>query len=91
MEVVCLDVKKGRWPWQRIERMSAQESIPYIQIARDGICKVRDGFYSMTVQFEELNYQLAQADEKSGIFENYCDFLNYFDNTIPFQLTGVEE
>ena len=87
MEVVCLDVKKGRWPWQRIERMSAQESIPYIQIARDGICKVRDGFYSMTVQFEELNYQLAQADEKSGIFENYCDFLNYFDNTIPFQLT----
>lgn len=56
-------------------------------MTRDGICKVRDGFYSMTIRFEETNYQLAQPDEKNGIFENWCDFLNYFDNTIPFQLT----
>lgn len=79
--------ERRRLPWQKIEKMSAQESIPYEQMTRDGIAKVRDNYYSMTIRFEEANYQLAQPDEKSAIFENWCDFLNYFDNTIPFQLT----
>ena len=79
--------RSSQFPWQRIEKISAQESIPYEQMTRDGICKVREGFYSMTIRFEDTNYQLAQPDEKSGIFENWCDFLNYFDNTIPFELT----
>lgn len=79
--------ERERLPWQRIEKITAQESIPYEQMTRDGIAKVHDGYYSMTIRFEEANYQLAQPDEKSAIFENWCDFLNYFDNTIPFQLT----
>lgn len=79
--------ERQRFPWQKIERITAQESIPYEQMTRDGICRVREGYYSMTIRFDEINYQLAQADEKNGIFENWCGFLNYFDNTIPFQLT----
>ena len=46
-----------------------------------------EGYYSMTVRFDDINYQLAQTDEKNAIFENWCDVLNYFDNTIPFQLS----
>ena len=79
--------ERKRLPWQKIEEMSAQESIPYDQMTRDGICRVCDGFYSMTIRFDDINYQLAQPDEKNAIFENWCDNLNYFDNSIPFQLT----
>ncbi len=35
--------------------------------------------YSKCIAFEDINYQLAQADDKTAIFENWCDFLNYFD------------
>ena len=39
----------------------------------------------------DINYQLAQADDKAQIFENYCDFLNYFDSTISVQLTFINQ
>ena len=58
---------------------TAQQTIPYIQMYPDGICKVTGRKYSKTVAFEDINYQLAQADDKTAIFENWCDFLNYFD------------
>ena len=56
---------------------TAQQTIPYIQMYPDGICKVTGRKYSKTVAFEDINYQLAQADDKTAIFENWCDFLNY--------------
>ena len=49
---------------------------------KDGICRVNDKLYNKTVQFYDINYQLAQNEDKTAIFENYCDFLNYFDSTI---------
>nr|WP_069989464.1 ATP-binding protein [Massilioclostridium coli] len=58
---------------------------------RDGICRVTDRFYTKTVQFFDINYQLAQADDKAQIFESYCDFLNYFDSTISVQLTFINQ
>nr|WP_311844171.1 ATP-binding protein [Lactococcus lactis] len=57
----------------------------------DGICKVTDKKYSKCVQFEDINYQLAQADEKTAIFENWCDFLNYFDASVSVQLSFVNQ
>ena len=48
---------------------------------------IRDS--TKTIQFFDINYQLAQADDKAQIFENYCDFLNYFDSTINVQLTFI--
>ena len=44
---------------------TAQQTIPYIQIYPDGICKVTERKYSKTVTFEDINYQLAQADDKT--------------------------
>lgn len=49
---------------------SAQQTIPYLQMFPDGICRVAEKRYSKTVAFEDINYQLAQADEKTAIFEN---------------------
>ena len=61
---------------------TAQQTIPYIQMYPDGICKVSEKKYSKSIAFEDINYQLAQADDKTAIFENWCDFLNYFDASV---------
>ena len=53
----------------------------------DGICRVTDTFYTKTVQFQDINYQLSQNEDKTAIFEGWSDFLNYFDSSIHFQLT----
>ena len=66
---------------------TAQQSIPFKQMFKDGICKVNDKLYNKTIQFMDITYQLAQADDKTAIFENYCDFLNYFDQSISVQLS----
>ena len=70
---------------------TAQQSIPYKEIFKDGICRVNDRLYTKTIQFFDINYQLAQPDDKAQIFENYCDFLNYFDSTISIQLTFINQ
>ena len=70
---------------------TAQQTIPYREIYKDGICCVNDKLFTKTVQFFDINYQLAQADDKAQIFENYCDFLNYFDSTISVQLTFINQ
>ncbi len=70
---------------------SVQESIPYHDMYRDGICRVSERQYTKTIQFFDINYQLAQADDQALIFENYCDFLNYFDSSISVQLTLVNQ
>ncbi|MBR0144942.1 MAG: conjugal transfer protein TraE, partial [Clostridia bacterium] len=69
--------------------MSCQQSIPYIEMGKDGICKVAKGVYSKTIRFLDVNYQLAQKEDQRAIFDSWCDFLNYFDSSIHFQLTFV--
>ena len=66
---------------------SAQDSIPYERMWPDGICRVSDGHYTKTIQFQDINYQLLQNEDKTAIFEGWCDFLNYFDSSIKFELS----
>lgn len=74
---------------EKEKRLSAQKTIAYKEMGRDGICKVQGKTYSKTIRFYDINYQLAQNEDKNAIFENWCDFLNYFDSTIHFQLSFV--
>ena len=71
------------------KKISAQKTIAYKEMARDGICRVKDRCYSKTIRFSDINYQLAQNEDKNAIFENWCDFLNYFDSSIHFQLSFI--
>ena len=70
---------------------TAQQTIPYLTMYPDGICKVTEKKYSKSVVFEDINYQLAQADDKTAIFENWCDFLNYFDASVSVQLSFINQ
>ena len=66
---------------------SVQETIPYERMWPDGICRVSPSYYTKTVQFWDINYQLAQNEDKSAIFEGRCDFLNAFDSSVHLQLS----
>jgi len=70
---------------------TAQQTIPYLAMYPDGICRVTEKQYSKSIQFLDINYQLAQNDDKTAIFENWCDFLNYFDSSIGVQLSFVNQ
>ena len=70
---------------------TAQQTIPYLQMYPDGICRVTEKKYSKSLVFEDINYQLAQADDKTAIFENWCDFLNYFDASVLVQLSFINQ
>ncbi|MGN0616650.1 VirB4-like conjugal transfer ATPase, CD1110 family [Ruminococcus flavefaciens] len=84
-------VKKARPNGNGKVPVTAQQSIPFKQMFKDGICKVDDKLYTKTVQFFDINYQLAQNEDKTAIFENYCDFLNYFDSSITVQLSFLNQ
>ena len=53
----------------------------------DGICRVTDTYYTRTIQYQDINYQLAMNEDKTSIFDGWCDFLNYFDPSIRFQFS----
>ena len=69
------------------KKKSAQDSIPFERMYQDGVCRVKPGYYTKTIQFQDINYQLNQNEDKTAIFEGWCDFLNYFDSSVKFQLS----
>ena len=77
--------RDGRLP------LSAQETIPYREMYRNGICDVDGCYFTKQIEFLDINYQLAQPEDKNAIFENWCDFLNYFDSSIHFQLSFINQ
>ena len=68
---------------------TAQQSIPFQRMFEDGTCRVHSNYYTRTIQFQDINYQLAQQEDKTAIFEEWCSFLNFFDSSIHFELSFV--
>ena len=72
-------------------QLSAQDSIPFQRMYPDGICRVTDTYFTKTIQYQDINYQLSQNEDKTAIFDGWCDFLNYFDSSVKFQLSFVNK
>ena len=70
---------------------TAQQSIPYQEMFRDGICRVDDTHYTKCIMFGDINYQLAQNEDKTAAFEYWCDFYNYFDPSISVQISCMNQ
>jgi hypothetical protein len=68
---------------------TAQQSIPYLAMYPDGLCRVTDKVFSKSIEFSDISYQLAGNDDKTATFENLCDFYNYFDSSISAQFSFV--
>ncbi|MBR2422153.1 MAG: conjugal transfer protein TraE, partial [Oscillospiraceae bacterium] len=80
---IMAQAKKPKHP------QTTQQTIPYQRMWPDGICRVTDHYYTKTIQFYDINYQLAQNEDKEAIFEAWCDVLNYFSPSIRFQFSFV--
>ena len=84
-----IDVAVARAKGKDKKQMSAQDSIPFQRMFKDGICRVTDNYYTKTVKFLDINYQLNNNEDKNAIFDSWCDFLNYFDSSVKFQLSFI--
>ena len=62
---------------------TAQQSIPMQRMFEDGTCRVKANYYTRTIAYQDINYQLAQQEDKTAIFEEWCSFLNFFDLPVP--------
>ena len=69
--------------------LSAQQTIPYIAMHPDGICQLPGRLYTKTLEYEDINYAVASTEDQSAIISGWSACLNYFDSSLPFQLSFV--
>ena len=83
--------KRQKGPAARAAKaaLSAQQTIPYIAMHPDGVCQLPGGLYSKTVEYEDINYAVASKEDQTAIFGGWSSFLNYFDSSLPFQLSFI--
>ena len=65
---------------------TTQKSIPFKKMYEDGICQVTDTFFTKMIEFDDINYELLEVEERGEVLEEYSKFINYFDPSIKFQL-----
>ncbi|MDE6728749.1 MAG: DUF87 domain-containing protein [Oscillospiraceae bacterium] len=66
---------------------SAQKSIPFLEMYKNGVCHVEGDFYTKSITFNDINYQLAPPDDQGLIFDKFCEIHNYFDDSVYVQFT----
>lgn len=69
--------------------LSAQQTIPYVAMHPDGVCQLPGGIYTKTVEYEDINYSVASTEDQAAIFGGWSSFLNYFDSSLPIQLSFI--
>ena len=70
--------------WKK--RDTVQDSIPYEHMYEDGIACLGDHRYSLTYNFDDINYTNTDETTRVGIFEAYCYFINAYDDTVQIQI-----
>lgn len=76
-------VKRRRIP------QTAQQTIPYHAMYKDGVCRVDSEYWTKSIAYDDINYAVASKDDKAHIIDGYCSFLNYFDSALPFQMSFI--
>ena len=71
---------------EQLEINTAQKSIPFLKMYEEGICQVTDTFFCKIIEFQDINYELLEVEERGEVLEEYSKFINYFDPSIKFQL-----
>jgi len=87
--------KKVKRILERVDRKdsvprTAQETIPFSRMFRDGVCRVTDGYYTKTLRFDDINYSLAGEEDQKAILRDWCAFLNFFDSSVEFQFSFLD-
>ena len=64
---------------EQVSINTAQKCIPFEKMYEDGILKVNDTFYGAILEFDDLNYELLEENERKEILDQYKHLLNSFD------------
>ena len=78
---IMAQAKKSKHP------QTAQQTIPYLRMYSDGLCRVTENCYSKTVRFHDINYQQAQEEDRQAIFGGWCGILNFFQPDVHVQFS----
>ena len=65
---------------------TAQKTITFEKMFRDGICQVSHRYYTKMVEFFDINYELLEVDDQADILAQYSKLINYFDPSVRFEL-----
>lgn len=68
---------------------SIQNAIGYDFMYENGICDLGNGKYSITVGFDDINYQSASKDDQLKIFQKYCEVLEYYSTDTEVQVSVI--
>lgn len=71
---------------QQAKPDTAQKTITFERMYRDGTCQVTHTFYTRMVEFHDINYDLLEIEDQGYVLEEYSRLINYFDPSIRFQL-----
>ena len=65
------------------------QTIPYRELFPDGLMQVNDKLYTKTLRFSDINYELAQPEDKEQTFDGLCDFYNALDSSMWAQMSFI--
>ena len=63
------------------------QTIPYRELFPDGLMQVNDKLFTKTLRFSDINYELAQPEDKEQTFDGLCDFYNALDSSMWAQMS----
>lgn len=66
---------------------TAQNCLMYRHLFEDGVMEIEPGHYSKTIEFTDINYQIARKEDQENLFVRYCEMLNGFSSDVNIQLT----
>ena len=66
---------------------SVQDAIPIKRIYTDGIFYLGNNKYSKTFKFTDINFAIANNDDKESMFLKYSSLLNSFDSGTMTKIT----
>ncbi|MGQ4224100.1 hypothetical protein [Enterococcus mundtii] len=61
------------------------------EIYDNGICLIAEKEYSLTINIDDISYQLCSEEQRMQIFIKYCEFLNSLDASIDYKVTLVKK
>lgn len=71
--------------------MTVQSSLPFLRLTRTGILQISPKEFSKTIEFDDLNYELAKEEEQFRIFKVFAELINSFDTQVMVQLSLVNQ
>ena len=83
--------KRGQYQKKLAPKRNVQDLLRYEKMFESGICEIVPNYYSKSVRFSDVNYQIAQQDEQLLIFQKYGELLNSLDDTIHLTITILKK